>query len=910
MSKKCFSLLAVLICSMISMSSLAMPLKPRMVVLTDISPATHEPDDMESMIRLLVHADLLEIEGLVATTGWSYPRASADSLDLIRKVIDAYEKDLPNLLQRSGQTHFLSDESRQEIGYWPSPDYLRSRVVMGSTTRGQRHIGEGNDSAGSKLIIQTASESDDRPIWVQAWGGGNTLAQAIWQMQKERSEEELNAFLHKIRMYTITDQDRGSRDSFDSSSHHWMRKEFEKDLFFIWDECAWRFQNGTGKSHWDEYATHIQKHGHLGKMYPKYRYGVEGDTPAFLYIMPVGLNDPECPDQGSWGGYFEWAKGPDNETYAYTNHQDPAKGNCYQLENHFYQATFNNFAARMDWANDGVGNRNPIVVVNGDEGMDITTLTPRPGTTVTLDASESHDPDGDGLTFHWWTISGPGTYTGDIEISNSSASRATIKVPENSGGKTFHVMCEVTDDGTHHLTSYRRIIFEPGPTDGRPRVIVTSDGEIDDECSMVRFLLYANEWDVEAIVTSSSQYHWQGHRWAGDDWIEPYLDAYAQIYPNLVKHDPAFPTPEYLRARAALGNVKAEGEMDEVTAGSQLIVKVLLDETDDRPIWLQAWGGMNTIARALKTIEEEHPERMAEVANKIRIFGIWEQDNTYQSYIRPHWGKYDIPTIISDQFIAIAYENQRRAVPQEMKRYYSAQWMNQNLLQNHGPLLALYQAHEDGRFRSEGDSPAFLHTIVTGLRNLESPDWGGWGGRYVKVRENTWLDPVLEPGYRYPEGRWYSSSAWGRQRARKKIANDRALSAYLKPMWRWIDALQHDFAARADWCVKSYDQANHPPVVKLAHALDLKARPGDKVSLNAQGTADPDGDALTYRWWQYEDADTYEGTVEIETTRPQEASFTVPTDAGTGQTIHVICEVTDDGVPPLTRYRRVIVEIE
>ena len=155
---------------------------------------------------------------------------------------------------------------------------------------------------------------------------------------------------------------------------------------------------------------------------------------------------------------------------------------------------------------------------------------------------------------------------------------------------------------------------EPGPTDGRPRVIATSDGEIDDECSMVRFLLYANEWDVEAIITSSSQYHWQGHNWAGDNWVQPYLDAYTKVYPNLVKHDPRYPTPEYLRARTLLGNVKAEGDMEQVTAGSQYIVKVLLDETDDQPVWLQAWGGPNTIARAQKTIVEEHPEKMAYVA--------------------------------------------------------------------------------------------------------------------------------------------------------------------------------------------------------------------------------------------------------------------------------------------------------
>jgi hypothetical protein len=440
----------------------ATPLKPRMIVLTDISPPNHEPDDMESMIRLLVHTDLFEIEGLVATTGWSYSQATAKSLDLIHKVIDAYEKDLPNLLKRSGQTDFLSDESRQEIGYWPSPDYLRSRVMMGSKTRGQSHIGKSNDSPGSKLIIQIAGENDDRPIWIQAWGGGNTLAQAIWRVREEHTEDDLKAFLHKIRMYTITDQDRSYKRGtpFDISSHQWMRREFEKDLFFIWDECAWKFQNGTGKSNWDEYATHIQKHGNLGKMYPKYRYGVEGDTPAFLYIMPVGLNNPEIPGQGSWGGYFGWAKGPDNETYAYTNHQNPAKDDCYRLERHFYEATFNNFAARMDWAKDGAGNRNPVVVVNGSEGMDIITLAPQQGMLVTLDASESHDPDGDDLMFNWWVISGPGTYTQDIKISNSNSSRATVDVPENSAGKTFHVICEVTDNGTHNLTSYRRIIFE------------------------------------------------------------------------------------------------------------------------------------------------------------------------------------------------------------------------------------------------------------------------------------------------------------------------------------------------------------------------------------------------------------------------------------------------------------------
>ena len=321
----------------------------------------------------------------------------------------------------------------------------------------------------------------------------------------------------------------------------------------------------------------------------------------------------------------------------------------------------------------------------------------------------------------------------------------------------------------------------------KPRVLVTTDGEIDDECSLVRFLLYANEWDVEGIITSSSQYHAHGHNWAGDDWAQPYLKAYAQVYPNLTKHDTNYPSPEFLQARTLLGNVKAEGEMNEVTPGSKRIVEVLLDDSDSRPVWLLAWGGPNTIARALKTIEEEHPEKMAAVAKKIRFYFIWEQDDTYQSYIRPHWEKYGIPTIISDQFIAIFY-HWKKYLPADKQAYLVGSWMKSHILENHGPLCSLYKAHgkgekgfDEGDFRSEGDSPSFLHTIPTGLRNMESPDWGGWGGRFVKVRDNTWLDPVSEPGYEYPEGRWFGNSAWGRTRLKKGIPNDAALTAYLKP---------------------------------------------------------------------------------------------------------------------------------
>ena len=452
----------------------------------------------------------------------------------------------------------------------------------------------------------------------------------------------------------------------------------------------------------------------------------------------------------------------------------------------------------------------------------------------------------------------------------------------------------------------------------KPRVMILSDGEIDDECSMVRCLLYACDWDIEGIVTTSSQYHWHGHKWAGDDWMNPYLNAYEKVYPNLILHNKEYPTPAYLRHHTVLGNVELEGEMDKVTEGSQLIVKALLDKTDSRPIWMQAWGGTNTLARALKTIEKDHPECIAEVAGKMRFFFIWEQDSTYQAYIKPHWGKYNILTIISDQFEAIAYR-WKNTQPKEMHSYYEAAWMKKYILENHGPLCSLYKAHKSGEegfevgdFRSEGDSPAFMHEITTGLRNLEHPDWGGWGGRYIRVRNNTWLDPVPDKTYQYPEGRWWGNNGWGRQMSKKGFTSetDTDYRAYFEPIWRWTPALQNDFAARAAWCVKPYKDANHAPVVHLQNNLDINARPGTKISLSAEGTKDPDGNKLTYAWWQYKEADTYSGTIEIKDASKQKAAFNVPADAVKGETIHIICEVADNGMPQLTRYQRVVVTVQ
>ena len=118
----------------------AAPLKPRIIVLTDIS--TWEPDDHESLIRLMVHADMFEIEGIIITTGWSMDNVNEHMQfkDIATGVIDAYEKDLPRLLKRSNQSGFTHDNDQQEIGYWPSAQYLRDRTMYGSMRMGMSFI--------------------------------------------------------------------------------------------------------------------------------------------------------------------------------------------------------------------------------------------------------------------------------------------------------------------------------------------------------------------------------------------------------------------------------------------------------------------------------------------------------------------------------------------------------------------------------------------------------------------------------------------------------------------------------------------------------------------------------------------------------------------------------------------------
>ncbi len=427
-------------------------LKPRLVVCTDIAPADVEPDDMESMVRLMAYADMFEIEALITSVGWNCDPYPAEWAEYLQRVIEAYRKDVPKLMRRSGQQEFmpLEDENKQQyIGYWPSADYVKSRTVMGSIHGGIKAIGADNDSPGSELLIRLADEDDTRPIYVAAWGGANTLAQAIWRVKQTRSAEELKKFVRKFRIYTITDQDMqySMRMNRSYSSHMWLRKEFADDLQFVWDEGTWQEQCELGKRHWQQHKDNIQGRGALGGEYPTYKWGVEGDTPSFLYVIPNGLNNPEDPHQCGWAGYHERGMCADSLTTAWTSWQEPVRSISVGYKQRFYPDELNDFMARMQWAAEGKGNLNPYIVIPND------TIN-----SLSLDASKSFDPDGDNLQFSWWQQ--PEIGKTKVKIEQADQPIATLRIPADAKGDTIHIICEVHDDGPYHLPAYRRIIIK------------------------------------------------------------------------------------------------------------------------------------------------------------------------------------------------------------------------------------------------------------------------------------------------------------------------------------------------------------------------------------------------------------------------------------------------------------------
>ena len=179
-----------------------------------------------------------------------------------------------------------------------------------------------------------------------------------------------------------------------------------------------------------------------------------------MHLIPNGLSNPDIPTQVSWSGYFEYSLGRDSLTCSYTNYTGEPFNICTKYFEYFYPAIFNNFAARMDWAKNGKGNRNPVVFINKNKGINPIEIVCKTGEEIKLDASKSFDPDGNQLQFKWWVVSEAGIYSKGIRILNGESPIATVYIPKDVSGQEFHIICQVTDDGVHNLTSYRRVILK------------------------------------------------------------------------------------------------------------------------------------------------------------------------------------------------------------------------------------------------------------------------------------------------------------------------------------------------------------------------------------------------------------------------------------------------------------------
>lgn len=439
------------------------------------------------------------------------------------------------------------------------------------------------------------------------------------------------------------------------------------------------------------------------------------------------------------------------------------------------------------------------------------------------------------------------------------------------------------------------------------------ENEPDDAMSMVRFLVYANQYDIEGLAATTSIH--QKNRVAPER-IKRIAEAYGKVRNNLEKHEAGFPTIEYIRSVITEGlpeyGMTAVGKGKDSQASEALIKAV--DKNDSRPLWVTAWGGPNVLAQALwKVRETRSKEEVDKFVAKLRVYTISDQDDS-GPWIRKEFpelfyiaspgfsagGAYHYATwsgISGDYFHARCDGADFTLVSNE--------WLERNVRKK-GPLGAEYPLW---KYLMEGDTPSFLNLIQNGLSEPENPNWGGWGGRYE------FYTPRMRRWHLYPETRPF----WSDAEDEVMGVDGKWHEGNHETIWRWREAYQNDFAARMDWTINEYDEANHPPIVEVDHDIQLTAKKGDKVELSATNCSDPDGDALSYEWFFYKEAGTFAVSsarsgqpVAIQNFDQQKAWFTVPNQRimppGTG-TMHIILKVTDHGSPRLTRYKRVIVDV-
>lgn len=411
--------------------------RTRLIVTSDIGGS--DPDDQESFVHLLTTLDQVDLEGFIYQHAWvSFNKGNEEKV--VDKLLTAYGQVWPNLCVHSPG--------------FPTEEEIRMKVKHGQRDAGMTGVGECLDSPGSELIINTVDAPDERPVWIAAWSGVNTVAQALWKVSNTRSPEDVAKFVNKMRVYDILGQD---------DAGAWIVTNFP-DLLYIRNKEVY----GWGPS--DEWIKeNVQCRGVLGKEYPDRIWASEGDSPSFLFMLENGLNSPEHIDWGGWGGRFDphpvegirsmdWVKksGLDEEMYDPYYMTGSAPEGCGAI-NKWRSDIMNDFAARMIWSCTAMydeANHHPVVCVKGDISKDPIHITVQSGETICMDASDSYDPDEDSLLYEWIYYAEPSTYKGNIDVAGNGPT-ISFTVPDDAGNSTMHLVLRITDNGSPSLSSYK-----------------------------------------------------------------------------------------------------------------------------------------------------------------------------------------------------------------------------------------------------------------------------------------------------------------------------------------------------------------------------------------------------------------------------------------------------------------------
>lgn len=428
------------------------------------------------------------------------------------------------------------------------------------------------------------------------------------------------------------------------------------------------------------------------------------------------------------------------------------------------------------------------------------------------------------------------------------------------------------------------------PVEGqeRVRVMVETDagGDPDDEQSLVRFLLYANEWEVEGIIANRPRAR-PGENLnearTGLGIVQRQLTAYGEVLPRLRENAAGYPSKEELWGRTVSGSAASD-------AGVNLIIAAV-DRDDPRPVWFQNWGtdhgsDPSNLKRALdKVLAERGQTGYAKFKDRIRLSSD-DQFGEHTTKLLPPWRIWVNPS--RPKMEGAFMYHRFGPLTAEAGGFDLAR----DVLHGHGPLGALYPTNTNIR-QKEGDSGYFIYLIPTGMNDPMQPGWGSWAGRFGEREDQQ----PPKPGWVWANVRDHWQGTTNRDNVLK----------------RWAVDLQNDFRARMDWCVKPFAEANHAPVAALngdrtRQILKVGARAGATLELDAHGARDPDGDSLSYEWFYYREAGTYEGEIEVRKADEAKAEVRLPAEAA-GKTVHIILAVRDDGNPPLAGYRRIIFEV-